>query len=301
MRAKSVKSVMRKQIFLALFFIPFWLLSQESGSGLPDSLAQQGRLILESPEYAVRDSVNRWFGNALERYVKTEAGYDDELKAVTNMLSLRSDDNRFRIFTWQMPDENFQYKRFGLVAVQTEDQGIKITRLEDKLEDLPEPIFTTFRPKEWPGAIYYEILPEGQKDNYYTLLGFAMGEPVNRKIVEVIEVDDRGRVRFGGKLFRVEDFMDKTYRKPPMRLILSYSSKYSASVKWNAEEEKIIMDHLAPPQANMKGFYQMYGPDFTYDALYWDDGWWHLERDVKFNTGQPVKQAPPPKPDGLPE
>ena len=61
------------------------------------------------------------------------------------------------------------------------------------------------------------------------------------------------------------------------------------------------MDNVAPPEPKMKGLYFMYGPDFSYNALNWDDDWWHLKRGVNFNTGQQIEFKPPSQPTGLPQ
>ena len=51
------------------------------------------------------------------------------------------------------------------------------------------------------------------------------------------------------------------------------------------------MDHLAPQDASMKRMYSFYGPDFTYDALYWNKGHWKLEEQIEalrtFPPGSP--------------
>ncbi len=294
---------MFKFLGIALFCSLFTVISAQGQvlhATVPEELAKTGRLILESPEFAIRDSANQVFLEKLEAYVTTEKGFEDELKNVTNMMRLTPrKKGKFCIFTWQMPNQKFQYQRFGLVVVKTK-KGLVATRLQDRLNTLEQPEFKRFDADEWPGAIYYKLLPEGHNKNHYTLLGFAMGETVHQKIVEVIEVKDNGRVRFGNRMFKIDQYMDKTLRRPPMRLIFKYNAKYSVTVNWHEEEEKIIMDHLAPADPKLKGVYQTYGPDFTYDALYWKDDWWHLQTNVKFNTGQDNPIVPPQKPTDLP-
>lgn len=284
---------------LVYLFCAIWAFGLQ-GQERRDSLAEIGRLILDSPEYAIRDSANRLFTQKLKDYLRSEQGYADDLDNCSHMMALQAKDQRFRIFTWQMPDAQFHYRRYGLVAARTR-RGVVITELNDQLENLAELRFRTFGPEEWPGAIYYKLLPEGQNGNRYTLLGLAMGSEINRKIVEVIEVRNTGKIRFGAKMFRIQDFLDQTYRQPPMRLVLPYNAKYSVTVNWHSGEDKVIMDHLAPPDPKMKGLYQTYGPDFSYDALVWEDGWWHLQENVRFNSGQERAIRPPTKPLDLPQ
>ncbi|MEQ9262463.1 MAG: hypothetical protein RLP14_04810 [Owenweeksia sp.] len=263
-------------------------------------LQKAGRMILEHPEYEKRDSANRHFTQVLKDYVITEKGYEDPLKSVNNMLRLREEEGEFNIYTWQMPDSTFTYRQFGIVAADTR-RGIEVTELKDQKELIQEPEFRVLKANDWYGAIYYEMIPVKKgRTTYYTLLGYVPGEKLNRKVVDVVSIDRRGRPKFGARIFRIEQFMDQTFRKAPMRLILSYSGDYSASVRWNVREEMIIMDHLVPPDPKLKGVYQVYGPDMSYDGLEWDDDWWHLKQEVRFNSGQNVPIIPPSKPTNLP-
>ncbi len=264
-------------------------------------LAETGKKILAHPEYKERKLANQKFLEELETYIATEKGFEDPLATVTNMVRLAGEDE-LRIFTWQMPDSTYKYVRFGLVAANTR-KGIVVTRLDDVAENISQPEFKILKADEWYGAIYYKLIPVKKKksrDVVYTLLGYAPGRDINQKIIDVLEVDGRGRPKFGARVFKIDQFMDKTLRKPPMRLILSYGGDYAASVRWNDEKEMIIMDHLSPPDDKLKGVYRMYGPDMSYDGLVWKDDWWNLETQVKFNSGQNVKIVPPNKPTDLP-
>jgi hypothetical protein len=263
-------------------------------------LAETGKKILAHPEYQERKKANQQFLEKLEAYVGTNKGYNDALASVGNMVRLEGKDE-LRVYTWQMPDSTYKYVRFGLVAAQTR-RGIVVTRLEDATSQINQPEFKILKAQQWYGAIYYKLIPvkKGRRNVVYTLLGFAPGDDINQKIVDVIEVDGRGRPKFGARIFKIDHFMDKVLRKPPMRLILSYGGKYAASVRWNEDKEMIVMDHLSPPDDKLKGVYRMYGPDMSYDGLVWKDDWWHLENEVKFNSGQDVKIIPPDKPTDLP-
>ena len=293
---------MKNLLVFILIACSFFMEAQEIRP--PQSVVKQlqktGRMILEHPEYRKRDSANRHFTSLLKDYISTEKGYEDPLKEVNNMLRLREEDGEFNIYTWQMPDSTFTYRQFGLVAANTR-RGIEVTELTDEKESIQEPDFRVLKADDWYGAIYYEMIPVKKgRTTLYTLLGYVPGEKLNRKVVDVISVDRRGRPKFGARIFRIEQFMDQTFRKAPMRLILSYSGDYSASVRWNPKEEMVIMDHLVPPDPKLKGVYQMYGPDMSYDGLEWDDDWWHLKQEVKFNSGQNVPIIPPSKPTNLP-
>ena len=265
---------------------------------LVDLMFTEGRKILEHPEYSERQKANQNFKQCLEAYVSSETGFDDPLKDVTNMLRLELGDEA-RIYTWQMPDSLFQYKRFGLFVSRIDDEPV-LTSLEE-VPDVINMQFKVLKPKDWYGAIYYEAIPERKKKpRFYTVLGFAPGSDLNEKYIDVISIDKRGRPVFGAKVFHVDEFMDKTLQQAPMRLILKYNAEYAASVKWLDDESLIVMDHLSPPDAKLKGVYRMYGPSMSYNALRWDKKWWYLETEVEFNSKQNIEIRPPNKTLDLP-
>jgi len=286
------------RIFLLGLFLVFGSVQAQDSLSISD-LAKLGRVSLESPVFIERDSANQQFLKGLKAYLSVEDNYLKPLPEITNMLRLESPDKRFAIYTWQRPDANRKYDRFGLIAGEFKGET-QVIELKDKLSSISDLQYERCDADNWPGAIYYSIGPMPGEDYKYLLLGLAMGKPTNQKIIEIIKVGKRGKVSFGEKHFRVDDWMDRVLNRPPRRLVLTYNAKYSATVRWNEEAEMVIMDHLAPPEPKMKGLYQMYGPDFSYDALYWEDGWWHLKTGVNFNTGQEIEIKPPSQPKDLP-
>lgn len=287
-----------KHFLFALSLFPLMGFGQEVAS--PEVfLSETGREILANSEYNKRKAACDTFVKVLKNYIGTDEGYDDKLSTVKSMLRLEHEDD-FRIYTWQMPDSSFKYVKYGLIAAKTK-KGIVVTQLVDNSSMQMEPEFKTLKANSWYGAIYYQIIPVKKgRDEVYTLLGFAPDETINRKVIDVLTIDNKGKPVFGEKIFHFDEFMDKTYRRAPMRIILSYGGKYAASVRWNEDKEMIVMDHLSPPDPKLKGVYSTYGPDMSYDAMIWKKGWWELQREVKFDSKQNIRIIPPSKPTDLP-
>jgi hypothetical protein len=271
--------MLKKWLVLAGLLFPLAPRAQNLPA-VEERLAQLGRKMLQERAYADRKVALQGFETTLDSLMRHPEGYAAPLESVENMLKLKGPKGDFRLFTWQMPDSAYTLKRYGMVVVAREDT-VRITHLQDALASLRRPLTRAYGPEQWPGALYYKILPEGPQDGRYTLLGFAPGKPENRKIVEVLKLDAQGDVSFGAPLFRVEKLQNRVLQQPPQRLIFRYSGKRSATLHWNDKEGKVIMDHLAPPSPKLKGMYRRYGPNFTYDALEWRNGWWRLEQDVE--------------------
>lgn len=283
-----------KNLFLVVLCLFGWSASAQQNI---DEMIEQGRKTLMEPAYEDRKAALSIFKKQLKDFISTEEGFQHSLKDVGNVMRLSLGDEA-AIYTWQVPDSTFQYRRYGLVAALRKGEVV-ITELEEQHN--PMATFQQLKAENWYGAIYYEAIPvEKGRKAYYTLLGFAKGKRINEKIIDVVEVDRRGRPRFGAKIFRVQEWQDQSFQRAPMRLILKYGGDISASVKWNEEEEMIVMDHLSPPDEKLKGVYQEYGPDMSYDGLEWEDDWWHLREEVRFETGQEIPIVPPDKPTDLP-
>lgn len=292
-----------KVAFFFLFFFAFagslHSRTPKTTSSKTDSVVQllqeAGSLILAHPQFAKRDSANTVFTEVLKAFLGSKAGFVHPLDTVKNAIRLSDTKQKVVIVTWQMPNQQFEYKRFGMVAAKSRKGEIEVTLLQDAQKDLGEAAtFKMLRADKWFGALYYKLLPiEKDDETMYTLLGYIPGKEINQKVVEILSIDFRGRPRFGNQVFLIEKFEDAVYKKPPMRLILKYTPNHSASLRWLEKEQMIVMDHLSPPDAAQIGQYQYYGPDFSYDALVWKNNWWELKEQVTFNSGQNIQIRPP--------
>jgi hypothetical protein len=72
------------------------------------------------------------------------------------------------------------------------------------------------------------------------------------------------------------------------RIIFEYSRQASMLLDYQTADKTIIFDHLAPRDENVRGQYEFYGPDFSYDGLRLVSGRWRLIEDL------PLKNPPSP-------
>ena len=149
-----------------------------------------------------------------------------------------------------------------------------------------------YKPEDWPGAIYYDVVVKNDnRKPVYLLLGWQGGNgTTTRKVVETLDVN-RGRVRFGTPHLEVQGRLVKRHH-------LVFSDAVSVALRHEPEANRIVMDHLSPPSPELQGMHAYYGPDFTYDALVWHKGKWHLEEGVDVadpNLTQPWNDPNPRK------
>lgn len=218
---------------------------------------------------------------------------------VTNMSVLQSPDGKLRLFTFMVPQQNYQYKHLGWMIYKDGDL-YKSVQLQDNAFGGRTLLYRALPPSQWYGGLYYDIIEKEKEDQtVYFVLGYRSVSPqVQQKFIDAITISE-GVVRFGIKAFRIGEFNDIENPAPPYRLMMSYSSEYGAMMKWDNNYGGILMDHVAPPDIKQKGLYMTYGPDFSYDALIWEDENWFLEENISFENDMQTLPPNPNAPMGL--
>lgn len=266
-----------------------------------DSLALR---ILTGVTEEERMEANGLFLERISDSLRQPASYSlafDELKSVSR---LRSPDDAFRLWTWQLPRRGGRFHHQGILIFPGEERN-RLIFLSDTTDEFRPEWRKPLKVEDWLGCIYYHIeRVKTDGEVYYTLLGYDQHDlRTRRKFIDVLhiqEVDDRRMIRFGAPIFYTDIFQGETLDERPYRLLMQYSARFSAMLRWDEKEELIIMDHLSPKDAKMKGMYQFYGPDFTYDALEWSKKGWVLEEGVKPESDINAPIVPPDRGEGLP-
>ena len=55
-------------------------------------------------------------------------------------------------------------------------------------------------------------------------------------------------------------------------------------LNYESAENRIVFDHLAPPDPNLKGKFELYGPDFSYDGFKFLNGRWKFISDLELKN-----------------
>lgn len=298
-----------KYVFSFLFIFS-WSLSeaQNDASAMPEAksvqslaalerdLAVLGNKIVSGKLEADRLEANKEFFELLETCLYYDGAFEYPFEKVQNLSKLTAPSEEFRLFTWVVPLKNGTYSYFGFAIVKQKKDLPKIIELNDQSATLESPEYAWLKPDKWFGAIYYQTFEvKHKKKRYQVYLGYRPGDrEVQEKLVEVVYVDNN-KLSFGAKIFETPLISDYKYEQRPYRLRFRYSKKVVASLKYKSELEMIVMDHLSPPDASFQRDWKMYGPDFSYDGIYWEKGKFYLKKQIEFDSGfQPA--APEVKP-----
>ena len=137
---------------------------------------------------------------ALKRDNSFQYGFPN-LKAISIVQPI---DNKFRIFTYQLINDNNTYKYLG--AVQMNSKNLQLIPLIDRSGMMDDDVTTTVTTaNEWYGAIYYGIhkVKAGNRE-YYNVFGYDGNNALStKKVIDVLWFDDNGTIQFGAPIFNI--------------------------------------------------------------------------------------------------
>lgn len=240
--------------------------------------------ISETEKDEDRYTLNAEFSQKLEKTLQEFGSYYfsfDSLQYVTQLISPKGD---FKLFTWNLPNSNGTYTYFGFIQMEPgKDNKTQLFKLKDKSDSIANPMAIVCTPNNWYGALYYKVIYEKANGiKYYTLLGWDGNNKISsKKIVDVLYFDEKGNPKFGAPIFEAGT-------AKPNRVIFEYAKDVTMSLKYEKHFKKpnkdkswmIVFDHLAPKSETLKGQFQFYGPDMSYDGFVFKKGQWQYVKDV---------------------
>jgi hypothetical protein len=193
-------------------------------------------------------------------------------------VSATSGSQQIAVITWnvEMQNRTQQYGGFVISKNRQDEQSIiELKHSTDRANQSTLEPKKRYKAENWPGAVYYEVIPKKQgKNSTFTLLGWDGADGVrSRKIVETLSLS-HGRLRFGIPILNLGKGSEK-------RLILEFSDSVSAMLRWREDLQMIVMDHLSAPESQLEGNTAFYGPDMTYDGLTWQKNHWVLKKNIE--------------------
>lgn len=225
--------------------------------------------------------VDHWNSYPLEEEAREELG------SVMGFASAGIGKERLAVVSWNV-ELNNQTNAYGAVVIfsgKKKEQSVQALRFKRSTSLRPTlDEKSRYTAKEWPGAVYYEVLLQHQGNRpVYTLLGWDGADNIRtRKVIETLSISG-SKLKFGVPIISAGRGSTKRY-------IMEYSDQVSAILQWREDLEMIVMDHLSPPSSDLEGQTAYYGPDMSYDGFVWKKNHWVLEEDV--DVRDPNLQAP---------
>jgi hypothetical protein len=217
-----------------------------------DSLFQLGQKVFAQTAEVERIESNFLFVKTLVSALKEINSYYYDFDKLNMISAVRSPDDNFRIFTWNVPLQDGSYLYYG--SIQFKSGNLKLIPLLDKTFEITDIHTDMLNNNQWYGAQYYEIV--SFRPNQYLLLGWKGHDfLVSQKVVEVLTFDAKGNVKLGAPIFSDNSHI--------ARKIFSYAKQATMLVRYNKNENRIEFDHLVPLEGGKK---DQNIPDLSHDA-----------------------------------
>ncbi len=243
-----------------------------------DSLAKQS-------DDSVKFQLNNQILETFKRVLFDNKSFD-YIFTLSHIGILKSPDNIFRIYNWNIALNDGTYKYYGFIQYfyKKEKKNI-IYELFDKSDEIKNPQTAQLTNLNWFGALYYEIiLKKSGKHQYYTLLGWDGNNDFSKKkLIDVLYFTNKGKPYFGKNIFIIN-------KKKKTRIIFEYSYLSTMTLRYNDNLKMIVFDHLEPSKPSLKGQYQYYGTDFSYDGLYYKKGKWIMQQHIDVRNPKKKKK-----------
>ena len=237
-----------------------------------DSLTKLGNKFVNDENDLERKNANYEFIKTLVSALKVPNSFLFKFDSVKTISIVNSPDNRFRIITWHIVNNDGSYRFYGTIQINT-GGNLQMYPLEDYSPLIKNPEDTISSNREWFGAQYYKIIPVYAPHPYYVLIGWK-GNTVKstKKVIDVLSFKDN-KPELGLPIF---DGNGKTRK----RIVFEYTRQASMLLRYVPEQNLIVFDHLSPPDPKQKNNKETFGPDLSYDGYKLKNGRWVYVQDL---------------------
>jgi hypothetical protein len=269
---------MKKSLFsfLLLSALATGVLSAQSGTGLiSDSLERLYKRLLTNQADSDRVRINDSINQIIADYAHKDSLFGSRLTKVKNLGQLISADSVVKILNWNVLLKNEPCRYYCYIIRKSgDDKPNQVWSFVKQYDPKPVRPDTVYSESDWYGALYYDVKPFSYNGSRcWILLGINYSDPaMTKKIIEILHFSGADGLVFGKNWF--DNGKTVNYRH-----ILEYSNTATITLRFRSDNA-IVFDHLVPvPRATADGRLE-YGPDYSYDALTFKDGLWHLSVNV---------------------
>lgn len=238
----------------------------------------------------IRSDANKAYTAMLDSLLRLPEAMSASFDSFKNLSVVTSADRKIRFYTWIVPryDGN-AYEFYGYLQSKDPETGtVNLWNLQDSTSVIAKPESEKLRPQRWLGTVYYSIIEKKTgKKTYYILLGWKGKDRLTtQKIIEVFSIEKSGP-RFGYPLFKT----GKVYRN---RMVFSFTSQASMTLRYEEGKNAIVFDHLSSSGKSQENASpsSLSGPDGTYDIFKYKSGKWILYQDIDIRTDWKPRKEP---------
>jgi hypothetical protein len=265
---------------LLLLAAPASALTRQEFAVREDSLKAAIKRVANSTDTVQRLRLNSIFAAQLEQTLREDSAFFYPFEAVPFLYQVASPNGLVRVITWNVPAPRRQHY-FGYVLTRASKKSPSATlhQLRDNRKPTKVAEDKTLGTDEWFGALYVALVERNMPGNNqptYTLLGLSPTNNgrSNKKVVDVLCVDGKGKCTFGAPIFSKKN-------RVLHRLIFEYSQQAVMDLLYHEGTRQIVFSSLIPMYAQLRGQYEQYITGEGYDALKFSNGQWLYRENVK--------------------
>jgi hypothetical protein len=209
-----------------------------------------------------------YFIETLKTALQIPNSFDYDFDLLKTVSSITSEDDKFRVFTWNLLLDSGKYMYFGAIQMNNPD-SLELYGLYDSSDYNRNVIYGQFDNRHWMGALIYQIHHyRWKKKDYYITFGWdGQDAETNRKVIDVMWFDESGKPNFGEEIFDFDGDLQA-------RIIFDFNDRAAMLCRYDEFEDAIVFANLVPINPMLKGVYKNYVPDGTYDYLKFEKGIW---------------------------
>ncbi len=234
-----------------------------------------------------REEAHNIFFDGLIANLREDTFSDEDYSTLRWISVLHDSLSDARIFTWQIMDADGRFSSYGVVKTSE-----KVYQLLDRSDQLTDMKYMSLSGDEWPGVIYYNMMPtEVDGERALLLFGFdRLDEFTNRKLVDVMKIGEDG-ITFGSEIFSKSSTGSRNDMQS--RLILDYSSDAAVTLNYKPGLDLIVHDHLIARIGTRPGQGATQLPDGSLEGWKFENGKWNYVEKI---FDQVSEKAPRTKP-----
>lgn len=281
----------RKTFFLFFIFCTINGYSQQITRNklLCDSLSKLSSKIWKLKNDTSKITASEEFFVALKMVLNSDTYFDHSFDSIYGISRAVSDDDKLRIFTWNIPLSDGSNKYYGIIQLKGDKRTIIPLRSLNSVQPISE--HQLIKEADWYGALYYKIIRHNNgKGDFYTLLGWdGFNTITNRKVIDILTIDTDGKIVFGQPVF-------KTSKGIKSRIIFEFAENANMLLRYDYQAIRIkkgkkirnentwliVMDRLIPIDPTLAGISKYYVPaGDVYDGYMYTNGFWVLVEDIE--------------------
>ena len=276
-----------KKLIVVLFLVfvkASYCFAQSKMMLFEDSLAIYGNILNKDTIQENRTKANYTFIKTLVNSLKEKNSFQYSYDSLQNIISIKkSEDNKFRIFSWFTQNDDGSYRFFGAIQMNNPNK-LELYPLIDQTQQIQISVSlpdSTLTPEKWFGAVYYQILPVlGIKEPYYILLGWkGKNLSTNHKVVETLYFKN-GKPQFGTAVLE-KSAKSNDFAK---RIVYTYTKEANMLLRYVKDEKMIVFDHLVASSEETADIFDLYAPDLSYDGYKFKSGKWVIQENLKLSN-----------------